>query len=145
MDLAVGDYVLAIDGQEIKAGDKYWKILSTTLNEYIPVKYGENPNGEGAKTVRIASVTSLADVKYEEWVANNRDVVKRDTNGEIAYVHIRSMNQPSLARFRNEIDQYSNAKGIIVDIRYNGAGNIDQELIDILERRPYQFWNNRNG
>jgi tricorn protease len=55
------------------------------------------------------------------------------------------MDQPSLARFRNEIDQYSNRQGIIVDIRFNGGGNIDQELIDILERRPYQFWNQRTG
>ncbi len=145
VDLAVGDYVLAIDGTDLKAGDNYWKVLSTTLNEYIPVRYAKTPSGENAKTVRIASVTSLTDIKYEEWVARNRDEVKASTNGDIAYVHIRSMDQPSLARFRNEIDQYSNAKGIIVDIRYNGGGNIDQELIDILERRPYQFWNQRTG
>ncbi len=55
------------------------------------------------------------------------------------------MNQPSLERFQREITQFSNAKGIIVDIRFNGGGNIDQDLIDILERRPYEFWNNRNG
>jgi len=145
IDLAVGDYVLAIDGTELKAGDNYWKLLSTSLNEYIPVRYAKSPSAEGAKTVRIASVTSLTDIRYEEWVARNRDEVKSATNGEIAYVHIRSMNQPSLARFRDEIDQYSNAKGIIVDIRFNGGGNIDQELIDILERRPYQFWNQRTG
>jgi tricorn protease len=145
IDLAVGDYVLAIDGTELKAGDNYWKVLSTTMNEWIPVRYAKTPAGENAKSVRIASVTSLTDIKYEEWVARNRDEVKATTNGDIAYVHIRSMDQPSLARFRNEIDQYSNAKGIIVDIRYNGGGNIDQELIDILERRPYQFWNQRTG
>ncbi len=145
IDLAVGDYVLAVDGTELKAGDNYWKILSTTMNEWIPVRYAKAPSGENAKTVRIASVTSLTDIKYEEWVARNRDEVKATTNGDIAYVHIRSMDQPSLARFRNEIDRYSNAKGIIVDIRYNGGGNIDQELIDILERRPYQFWNQRTG
>lgn len=145
IDLAVGDYVLAIDGTELKAGDNYWKLLSTTMNEYIPVRYAKAPGGDGAKTVRIGSVTSLTDIRYEEWVARNRDEVKATTNGDIAYVHIRSMDQPSLARFRNEIDEYSNAKGIIVDIRYNGGGNIDQELIDILERRPYQFWNQRTG
>jgi tricorn protease len=78
-------------------------------------------------------------------VANNRDVVERATGGQIAYVHIRAMNQPSLARFRNEIDRFWQKKGIIVDIRFNGGGNIDQELLDILERRPYEFWNNRNG
>jgi tricorn protease len=145
IDLAVGDYVLAIDGQDLKAGDNYWKLLSTTLNEYIPVRYAKNANGDGAKTARIASVTSLNDIKYEEWVAQRREIVEKETNGEIAYVHIRAMNQPSLARFRNEIDEYTNKKGIIVDIRYNGGGNIDQELIDILERQPYQFWNQRMG
>jgi tricorn protease len=41
--------------------------------------------------------------------------------------------------------QFSNKKGIIVDIRFNGGGNIDQEIIDILERQPYQFWNQRTG
>jgi tricorn protease len=145
IDLAVGDYVLAIDGKELKAGDNYWKSLSETLNEYVPVRVAKSPNGDGAKVVRINSVTSLTDIKYEEWVANNRDFVDKESNGDIAYVHIRSMNQPSLVRFRNEIDQFANKKGIVVDIRFNGGGNIDQELIDILERRPYQFWNARNG
>ena len=145
IDLQVGDYVLAIDGKELKAGDNYWKTLSETLNDYIPVRVAKSPNGDGAKVLRINSVTSLTDIKYEEWVANNRDFVEKESNGDIAYVHIRSMNQPSLARFRNEIDQFANKKGIVVDIRFNGGGNIDQELIDILERRPYQFWNARNG
>lgn len=143
--LTEGDYVLSIDGQDIKSGDNYWKVLSSTLNEYIPVKVAKSANGDGARTVRIASVTSLQDIKYEEWVATNRETVDKDTNGDIAYVHIRAMNQPSLAKFRNEIDQFSNKKGIIVDIRYNGGGNIDQEIIDILEREPYQFWNQRTG
>jgi tricorn protease len=143
--LAAGDYVLAIDGQDVKAGDNYWKILSTTVNPYVPVTVAKTPDGKDPVTVRIATVTSLGDVKYEEWVANNRDYVEQATDGRIAYVHIRAMNQPSLARFRDEITRFSNREGIIVDIRFNGGGNIDQELIDILERRPYEFWNNRNG
>lgn len=145
LNIAKGDYVLAINGQELKSGENYEKLLATSINEYIPVRLAKSAGGDGARTVRIASVTSLGDIKYEEWVATRREQVEKETNGDIAYVHIRSMNQPSLARFRNEIDQYSNKKGIIVDIRYNGGGNIDQELIDILERQPYQFWNNRNG
>jgi tricorn protease len=145
LNLAVGDYVLSVDGQDLKSGDNYEKLLSMTLNEYIPVRVAKAANGEAARTVRIASVTNLGDIKYEEWVANNRAQVEKETKGDIAYVHIRSMNQPSLEQFRNEIDQFSNKKGIIVDIRYNGGGNIDQELIDILERQPYQFWNQRTG
>jgi tricorn protease len=84
-------------------------------------------------------------VRYEDWVARNREYVEAQTNGEIAYVHIRSMNQASLAVFENDIDRFWNAKSIIIDIRYNGGGNIDQQLPDILERRPYEYWNSRWG
>jgi tricorn protease len=145
IDISSGDYVLSIDGRDLKAGDDYWKILSTTENEYVPVKVSKSPDGANAKTFRIATVTNLTNIKYEEWVANNRDSVDKATNGQIAYVHIRAMDQPSLERFQNEIDRFWQKKGIIVDIRNNGGGNIDQELLDILERQPYQFWNNRNG
>ncbi|MGH7615591.1 MAG: S41 family peptidase, partial [Gemmatimonadaceae bacterium] len=145
IDISNGDYVLSVDGQDIKAGDDYWKILSQSDNEYVPVKAAKTPDGANAKTYRIATVTNMTNIKYEEWVENNRDSVDKATNGEIAYVHIRAMDQPSLERFQNEIDRFWQKKGIIVDIRNNGGGNIDQELLDILERQPYQFWNNRNG
>ena len=145
IDINNGDYVLSVDGKDVKAGDDYWKILSTTDNEYVPVKVSKTADGANAKTFRIATVTNLTNIKYEEWVANNRDSVDKATNGQIAYVHIRAMDQPSLERFQNEIDRFWQKKGIIVDIRNNGGGNIDQELLDILERQPYQFWNNRNG
>ena len=145
LGLSVGDYVLAIDGQNIKAGDNYWKILSGSATEYVPVKVAKTPAGEGARVVRIASVTSLSNIKYEEFVQTNRDAVEKATGGQIAYVHIRSMDQPSLERFQNEIDRYWQKKGIIVDVRYNTGGNIDFELLDILERRPYMFTNQRTG
>ncbi len=145
LNITEGEYILAINGQELRSGENYEQLLSTTVNEYLPVRLAKSASGTGARTVRIASVTSLNDIKYDEWVANNRAIVEKETKGDIAYVHIRAMNQPSLVKFRNEIDQFSNKKGIIVDIRYNGGGNIDQELIDILEREPYQFWNQRTG
>lgn len=145
VDIKAGDYVVAIDGQDIKAGDDYWKILSSTENVYVPVKVSKTPDGANAKTYRIATTTNLTNIKYEEWVENNRDSVDKATNGQIAYVHIKAMDQPSLERFQNEIDRFWQKKGIIVDIRNNGGGNIDQELLDILERQPYQFWNSRNG
>lgn len=145
LKLSVGDYVLAIDGQDVKAGDNYWQILSSALNAYVPVKVAKAPTGEGARTVRIATTNNLGNIKYEEFVLNNRDIVTKATNGQIAYVHIRAMDQPSLERFQNEIDKYWQKKGIIIDVRFNTGGNIDEELLDIIERRPYMFTNSRTG
>jgi tricorn protease len=153
LDLKVGDYVVAINGTRVKAGENYWTLLNSPLNEYVAVTAtGTRPAAAAAsgtngseRTLRIRTVPSLTDIKYEEWVAKNREFVDKESGGQIAYVHIRSMNQPSLRRFRNEINQFWNKRGIVVDIRYNGGGNIDQELLDILERRPYEYWNSRWG
>ena len=149
LDLKKGDYVLAIEGKPIKAGDNFWSLLNSPVNDYVTITAAAVPpaNGStnGERKLRIRTVASITDLKYEEWVAASREFVDRETKGQIAYVHIRSMNQPSLRRFENEINQYANKRGIIVDIRFNGGGNIDQELLDILERRPYQYWNSRNG
>src|SRR5207247_6898409 len=60
-------------------------------------------------------------------------------------VHNKEKDKPCLDRCQNDIDLFRKKNGIIVDSRNNGGGNIDQELLDILERQPYQFWNSRNG
>jgi len=110
IDINVGDFIQAIDGHDLKAGDNYWKILNEVANEYVPVKVSKTAGGENAKTFRIASVTNLTNIKYDEWVATNRDSVDKATNGQIAYVHIRAMDQPSLTKFENEIDQFCRRK-----------------------------------
>ena len=143
LDIEVGDFVLAIDGQEIRAGDNYWEILNHVLNDYVTLRVADSPDGANARDQRVATITSLRNIQYQEWVEGNRDFVERESGGKIAYLHIRSMNQASLEVFENEINRFWNAQGIIVDIRYNGGGNTDQQLLDILERRPYEYWNNR--
>ena len=143
LDIEVGDFVLAIDGQEIRAGDNYWEILNHVLNDYVTLRVADSPDGANARDQRVATITSLRNIQYQEWVEGNRDFVERESGGKIAYLHIRSMNQASLEVFENEINRFWNAQGIIVDIRYNGGGNTDQQLLDILERRPYEYWNDR--
>ena len=143
IDLSVGEYVLAIDGEEIRPPENYWKILNHTLNEYVTVTVAASPRGRDSRDIRIRTVNSLGTIQYREWVEQRREMVEEWSDEQIAYVHIQSMNQSSLEVFENEINQFWNARGIIVDIRYNGGGNIDQQLLDILERRPYEYWNYR--
>ena len=145
VNIKVGDYITAIDGTPIKPGDNYWQLLNSPLNDYVTVTAASSAAGADKRDVRLRSIASPANLKYDDWVRRNRDYVDKATNGQIAYVHIRAMDQPSLTKFENEINQFWQKKGIIVDIRYNGGGNTDQQLIDILERRPYEYWNSRWG
>ena len=152
LDLNLGDVVLSIEGKSIGGDDNYFSILNDLLNDYATLTVSTSEQAENGTMVlgperklRIRHVSSVSNLKYEAWVEGNRKYVDEISGGKIGYVHIRSMNGSSLERFRTEIDQFWNKNGMVIDIRYNGGGNIDQELIDILERKPYEYWNSRQG
>lgn len=144
IDLEPGDRVLSIDGHQVSPKSNYWKILNHVVNDYVTVEIARSAE-DASRKIRLKTMTSYRGLKYEAWVESRRAKVDELSGGKIGYVHIRYMNRSSLARFETEINQFWNKNGMIIDIRYNGGGNIDQQLIDILERRPYEYWNSRWG
>jgi tricorn protease len=139
LDVAEGDYLVAIEGTPVSASDNYWPLLNGLVNEYITVTVADSPAGANARDLRIRTVTNMNTIAYADWVARNREFVEEATGGRIYYAHIRGMSQTYLEQFQQELDENFHKEGIIIDVRYNGGGNIDQQLMDILQRRPYQY------
>jgi tricorn protease len=140
-----GDYLLAIDGKPVKAGDEYWQLLNMRLNRKVTVTFNSKPSEDGAWTSRIEAISTNAysQLRYERWVKERRKKVDELSGGRIGYVHIQGMNQPSLRRFEKELREYRNKEAMVIDQRWNGGGNIEQELLAILVQRQYQVWQPR--
>jgi tricorn protease len=145
LDISEGDWVTAIDGTPLSPTESYWPLLNNRVNEYVTVTVADSPGGANARDLRIRTVGNMGNVAYADWVERNRELVTGATGGRIHYAHIRSMNQASLQQFQQELDENFHRQGIIIDVRYNGGGNIDQQLMDILQRRPYQYTWTRDG
>jgi tricorn protease len=143
--VAAGDYLLAIDGTPVKAGDEYWRLLNYRLNRKVEVTFNNKPSEEGAWKTRIAPITQNAQnqLRYDRWVKERRQQVDKLSNGRIGYLHIQAMNQPSLVRFEKELRENRNKEALVIDQRWNGGGNIEQELLAILVQRQYQVWEPR--
>ena len=62
-------------------------------------------------------------------------MVDKLSGGRIGYLHIQAMNQPSLRRFEKELRENRNKEALVIDQRWNGGGNIEQELLAILVQR----------
>jgi tricorn protease len=141
----VGDYLIAINGKPVKAGDEYWQHLNHRLNRKVEVSFGSKPSEEGAWKTRIAPITQNAQnqLRYERWVKERRALVDKQSGGRIGYLHIQAMNQPSLRRFEKELRENRAKQALVIDERWNGGGNIDQELLGILVQREYQVWQPR--
>ncbi len=141
----VGDYLIAIGGKQVKAGDNYWELLNNRLNRKVEVTFNNKASEEGAWRTRIETISTGAygQLRYERWVKERRKKVDELSNGRIGYVHIQAMNPPSLRKFEKEIREFRNKEALVIDQRWNGGGNIEQELLAILVQREYQIWQPR--
>jgi tricorn protease len=145
--VSVGDYLLSINGRAVKAGDNYWPLLNSNnrLNRKLEVTFNNKPSEDGAWRTRIEPISAQAysQLRYERWVKQRRETVEKLSNGRIGYLHIQAMNQPSLRKFEKEVRENRNKEALIIDQRWNGGGNIEQELLAILVQRQYQVWQPR--
>jgi tricorn protease len=141
----VGDYLLAINGKPVKAGDDYWELLNNRLNRKVDVTFNSKPTDDGAWHTRIEAISANAysQLRYDRWVKERRQKVDELSGGRIGYLHIQAMNPPSLRKFEKEIREFRNKEALVIDQRWNGGGNIEQELLAILVQRQYQIWQPR--
>ncbi|MBI3472400.1 MAG: PD40 domain-containing protein [Candidatus Solibacter usitatus] len=141
-----GDYLIAIDGQPVMAGDNYWKLLNNQrLNRRVTVSLNDKPSEEGAWKARIEPATTAAysQLRYERWTRQRREMVDKLSGGRVGYLHIQAMNPPSLRKFEKEIREFRDKEALVIDQRWNGGGNIEQQLLAILVQRQYQVWQPR--
>jgi tricorn protease len=138
--ISAGDYVLAIDGQAVKAGDNYWKHYTAAPGSKIEFTVNSKPAPEGAWKTKVAPVSSFQvnNLQYEKWVADRRAAVDKMSGGDIGYLHIRQMNETSLRQFERDLAVLHNKKALVIDQRFNPGGGIDQELLQILQQKQYQ-------
>src|SRR5437588_3160306 len=136
----VGDYLIAIGDKQVKTGDEYWQLLNDRLNRKVEVTFNKNPNEDGAWKTRIETINggAYSNLRYDRWVKERRQKVDEISNGRVGYVHIRAMDPPSLRKFEKEIREFRNKEAMIIDQRWNGGGNIEQELLAILVQREYE-------
>jgi tricorn protease len=139
--IKAGDFILAIDGRPLKAGDNYWKEFTLAPGTKLEFTVNSKPNTDGAWTAKVTPVSAAqyGTLQYEKWVADRRAMVDKLSGGEIGYLHIRQMNEPSLRQFERDLAELHNKKALVIDQRFNPGGGIDQELLQILGQRQYQY------
>ncbi len=145
-DIAVkeGDFLLAIGGTALKAGDDYFELLQTTPGKKIEVTVNAAPTPAGAKTYEIEPVRSDAQLRYFRWIDDNIKAIDRATGGRVGYMHINAMGGGGIGEFDKYWRAFRYKEGVIIDVRRNSGGWTEYFLIDKLERQLTAY-NNLRG
>jgi tricorn protease len=146
--ISSGNYIVAVNGRELKTPDNYWKLFNLLPGRKFDFTVNSKPQLDGAWTVSLEPLTqqAMGNLEYDRWVDEHRAMVEKASNGEIGYLHIRAMDAPSLERFQRDLIDNRAKKALIIDERFNGGGGIDQELLEILnQRKKYESYRSRDS
>ncbi len=129
-----GDYVLAIDGEELTRGDNPYRLLRNKADRPVQMTVNSRPEMANARTVTFQPISSESDLRYLAYVAGNRDRVTRLSDGRVGYIHLPNMGPEGIREFIKWYYPQIRRQGMVVDVRYNGGGNVSQMLIERLKR-----------
>ncbi|MGH9930958.1 MAG: PDZ domain-containing protein, partial [Pyrinomonadaceae bacterium] len=144
-NVAVGDYILAINGVELKAPDNIYRLLDGTANRQTSLTVNSTPAMEGARRVTVVPVANEQGLRTRAWVESNRRLVERLSDGQLAYVYLPNTGQPGYTSFNRYYFSQQDKKGVVVDERFNGGGSAADYIIDVLNRDFDGYFNNAAG
>ncbi|GHF78382.1 S41 family peptidase [Streptomyces griseosporeus] len=93
--------------------------------------------GEAGRARRVAVVPLVDErpLRYQDWVAKRREVVRELSGGRCGYLHIPDMGGSGWAQFNRDLRMEMSRPALIVDVRGNAGGHISELVVEKLTRR----------
>jgi tricorn protease len=145
VDVSVGDYIVAVNGIELKAPDNIYRLLDGTANRQTVLSLNNRPAMDGARQVTVIPVANEQGLRTRAWVEANRRLVDKLSGGQLAYVYLPNTGQPGYTSFNRYYFAQQEKKGAIIDERFNGGGSAADYIIDVLQRDFDGYFNNVAG
>lgn len=140
-----GEYLLAINGQELTAKDNIFRFLENTAGKIVEIKVAAQPDGSNARNVFVVPVASEAALRNRDWIERNLKRVQEATQGRVAYVYVPNTTTQGHEYFKRYFFPQTDKQAIIVDERFNGGGQVADYYIDHLLRPYVSHWATRYG
>jgi tricorn protease len=129
-----GDYLLAINGRPLRAPHTPQELMVNTANETTAITVNSKPTEDGARTVPVRPIDDEYPLREYNMVETNRQKVDAATHGQVGYVYIPDMGDAGLNAFVRQFFPQIRKQGMIIDVRYNGGGFVDQLIFERLRR-----------
>jgi tricorn protease len=140
-----GDYVLAINGVELRAPTDPDSLLQLADDDTtVDLTVADTPTG-APRHVVVQPVSSELGLRETAWITHNRDLVSKLSGGRVGYVYMSDMDQLGLQQFIRQFYAQLDKQAMIVDDRWNGGGFIAPFALERLRRVLASLDVNREG
>jgi tricorn protease len=139
-----GDYLVAIDGEEVTTADNPYRFLVGKADRIVQVSVNDRPHLQGARSYDVRPITSELGLRYQAWSLKNARLVEQLSDGRIGYIHLPNTSFDGFRELYEGFQPLHTKEALILDDRYNGGGNIPDEMGMLLDKPILNFWARRN-
>lgn len=127
-----GEYLLAVNGRELRAPDSPDRLLSTTVGQ-VELTLATTPNGPRRK-VMVLPVPGEEHLRELAHLDEKRALVSKLSQGRVAYIGMTDMIGLGMQQFVRQFYPQLGAEAMLIDDRGNPGGNIDEMILERLRR-----------
>ncbi|MCX4981426.1 S41 family peptidase [Streptomyces sp. NBC_00572] len=130
-----GAVLTHVDGRPVDPVTGPYPLLSGTGGTTVELTFTP-AEGEGrARRVAVVPLIDERPLRYQDWVAKRRAVVREISGGRCGYLHIPDMGGSGWAQFNRDLRMEVSRPALIVDVRGNAGGNISELVMEKLTRK----------
>jgi tricorn protease len=145
VDVHVGDYLIAVDGQPLTGRDEIFALYQETAGKTVQLEVASDPTGKGARKVSVVPIPDEHALRMRDWMESNRARVEKLGGGKVAYVYLPDTAVNGFTNFNRYYFAQSDKQAAVVDERFNGGGWIADYVIDWLARPRLMMAMTREG
>lgn len=145
VDVREGDYLLSVDGEEIRTDRDVYSYFVGKAAKPAEIKVSADPEGREARTATVVPLPGENTLRRFDWGERNRLKVAELSGGRLAYVSLPMHGGPGYEEMLRGLLGNLDAEGIIIDQRFSPGGTVFDSVIETLERRPLYAYAWREG
>lgn len=134
LNIKEGNYVVGINNKPITASDNPFQFMDGTLNKQTTLHINDKPEFNGAWKEVVEPIRSENGLRQRAWVEDNRRLVDKLSNGRLAYVWVPNTSGAGFVSFNRYFFAQQDKEGAVIDERFNGGGNLDDYMVDLMTR-----------
>ncbi|SCF93479.1 S41 family peptidase [Streptomyces sp. Ncost-T10-10d] len=129
-----GAVLTHVDGRPVDPVTGPYPLLAAAGGTTVELTFRPS-GGEGhSRRVAIVPLVDERPLRYQDWVAKRREVVRELSGGKCGYLHIPDMGGSGWAQFNRDLRGEVSRPALIVDVRGNAGGHISELVVEKLTR-----------
>ncbi|MER6783642.1 S41 family peptidase [Streptomyces sp. NPDC000658] len=130
-----GAVLTHVDGREVDPLTGPYPLLAGAGGTTVELTLVPAEGGPGRpRRVAVVPLVDERPLRYQDWVAKRRAVVRELSDGRCGYLHIPDMGGSGWAQFNRDLRAEVSRPALIVDVRGNAGGHISELVVEKLTR-----------